>query len=634
MTVRRACRPAVVQLEDRVVPAINVLFDFRFDDTNFFTGHLDRIATIQAAAADVGARFTDTLNAIPFPTAPGDSWKAKFDRPSGLTTEEVANLIVPANTVVVFVGARELLGEPTRASSDREATGTPVWFDKVFGRGQANSYGTAATDFSPWGGSITYDLINNWHFGIDPPGNPNEIDLYTATQKALLHLLGFGMSDAWNRIASGDQFFGPQAVAVNGGGPVPLTDGPDGQLNYVWTEDTLSKGQRTLMDRDIEDGERITPTALDLAAMADIGWTTQSTSPPPPAAPPPPIAPPAPIIPGTALLAVGSGSGGPTQFTVNAAASFTQLAAFNPYPGYGGGPGFTGGARVATADVDLDGVEDIIVGPGPGTAAEIKVYSGANFPVSPDTALIASGYAFETSFTGGVFLSVGDINKDGVPDLVVTPDEGGGPRVRIVSGKDRTVIADFLGIDDAAFRGGARTAVGDLNNDGNVDLVVAAGFGGGPRVAIYDGKTLRPGVTPVKLINDFFLFEQELRNGAYVAVGDVNGDGFGDLIGGGGPGGGPRVYALSGLGLTQQNGAQTVVANFFAGDTSNRGGVPVAVKNIDGDQRADIAAGAGAGAQAVVTTYLGSTITPTGTPAPYHRFLVFDPGFLGGAYVG
>src|SRR5206468_211224 len=143
------------------------------------------------------------------------------------------------------------------------------------------------------------------------------------------------------------------------------------------------------------------------------------------------------------------------------------------------------------------------------------------------------------------------------------------------------------------FRGGARTAVGDLNGDGNPDLVVAAGFGGGPRVAIFDGATLRPGATPAKLVNDFFVFEETLRNGAYVAVGDVDGDGFADLIAGGGPGGGPRVVGLSGFALTQQNGTFTVIANFFAGDTNNRGGVPVATKDIDGDHRADVIAGSG-----------------------------------------
>jgi hypothetical protein len=391
------------------------------------------------------------------------------------------------------------------------------------------------------------------------------------------------------------------------------------------------------MDEDLEDGERILPTALDLAAMEDIGWTPVGTVPPPPptpAAPPPPVAPPAPIPAGRTLHAVGTGEGTTAQFTLNDAATFTQLALFEPYPGYGQQSEFTGGVRAVTADIDQDGVEDVIVGPGPGIPTEIKVFSGANFPVSPGTSLLASGYAFELSFTSGVFLSAGDVNADGFPDVVVSPDEGGGPRVRIVSGRDRSVLADFFGIDDPDFRGGARTALGDLNGDGNVDLIVAAGFGGGPRVALFDGTSLRPGVTPTKLVNDFFVFESTLRNGAYVAAGDVDGDEFADLIAGGGPGGGPRVYALSGFALTEQAGAITAVANFFAGDTENRGGVPVAAKDIDRDNRADILAGAGEGAQSVVTTYLGSAIQPTNTPSAFQEYLVFDSSFLGGVFVG
>jgi hypothetical protein len=632
MTPSRPIVLTVSWLEERATPAINVLFDFRFDDTGFFTNHPDRIATIRAAAADVGSRFSDTLAAIPFPNAPGNTWKAEFGRPSGVgQPEEVDNLLVPANTVVVFVGARSLLGPLTVESSNRQVFGTFDWNNLVLGRGQANSYGPAATDFSPWGGSISYDLIADWHFGIDPPGNENEFDLFTATQKALFHILGFGASEAWSRIASGETFFGPHAAAVNNNQPVPLTSG-----NFEWVDGTLSQGQQTLMDANQSRGVRTPPTALDLAAMQDIGWTLQTSPapPPPPAAPPPPMAPPAPIPAGTHLHVVGTGPGSTAQFTLNDAETFTQLASFNPYAAFGTGGSFTGGVRAVTADVNGDGVEDVIVGPGPGIPTEIKVYSGANFPVSPDTSLFASGYAFETSFTGGVFLSAGDINGDGFADVVVSPDQGGGPRVRIVSGKDRTVLADFLGIDDPNFRGGARTALGDLNGDGVPDLIVAAGFGGGPRVAIYDGKSLRPGQTPRKLVNDFFVFEQGLRNGAFVAAGDIDGDGFADLIAGGGPGGGPRVFALSGQALTQQNGTLTQVANFFAGDPNNRGGVPLTVKNIDGDKRADIVAGAGEGAQSVVTTYLGSTIPTNGTPPVYQQYLVFPSDFLGGAFVG
>src|SRR5262249_8313135 len=155
------------------VPAINVLLDFRFDTSGFFTNHPDRIATIRAAAADVGARFSDTLAAIPFPGTPGDVWKAHFKRPSGVgQDEEVTNLLVPANSIVGFAGARELRGEPERASSALDVVGSAAWNELVRGRGQANSFGPAATDYSPWGGSISYDLLRDWHFGIDPPGNP------------------------------------------------------------------------------------------------------------------------------------------------------------------------------------------------------------------------------------------------------------------------------------------------------------------------------------------------------------------------------------------------------------------------------------------------------------------------------
>lgn len=623
-------RLLVDRLEDRIAPTINVLFDFRFDN-GFFINNPDRIATIRAAAADLGERFADTLEAIPFPTTPTDYWKAKFDRPGGVgQPEEVENMFVPENTIVVFVGARELIGNFTLESSDREAGGSPEWYDQVYGRGQANSYGPGATDFSPWGGSITYDSIANWHFGIDPPGGSTETDLFMATQKSLMHLLGFGSSESWSRLSGTGSFVGEEAVAVFGG-PVPLTDG-----NYEWAEDTLSNGQRTLMDADLEDGERILPTDLDLAAMVDIGWESQSQvpPPPPPEAPTPPVAPVAPIPAGTPLTLVGSGEGITAQFNVYEARAFTQLASFEPYSNFGGPGGFEGGIRGVTADINLDGVEDFIIGPGPGIPTEVRVYSGANFPVSPETSLFASGYAFETSFTGGVFLSAGDFNQDGYPDIVVTPDEGGGPRVRIVSGRDRTILADFLGIDDPNFRGGARTAVGDMNGDGVPDLVVAAGFGGGPRVAMFDGTSLRPGSVPEKIANDFFIFEDTLRNGVYVTVADLDGDGYGDLIAGGGPGGGPRVYGLSGFGLTQENGTQTPVANFFAGDPDNRGGVTLATKKIVGGIRDDLVAGVGPGAQSIVSTYLGFTITPTDTPEPYQEYLVFDTSFDGGIYVG
>ena len=72
-------------------------------------------------------------------------------------------------------------------------------------------------------------------------------------------------------------------------------------------------------------------------------------------------------------------------------------------------------------------------------------------------------------------------------------------------------------------------AVGDLNADNRDDIVVAAGIGGGPRIAMFDGLDVASGRIQT-LSPDFFAFEPKLRNGAFLDLGDVNGDSHDDLI--------------------------------------------------------------------------------------------------------
>ena len=74
----------------------------------------------------------------------------------------------------------------------------------------------------------------------------------------------------------------------------------------------------------------------------------------------------------------------------------------------------------------------------------------------------------------------------------------------------------------------------------------------------------------------------------FVAAGDVNGDGRDDVITGAGAGGGPHVRVFSG-----DDGAE--LAGFFAYDAAFGGGVRVAAGDFDGDGRADILTGPGAG---------------------------------------
>lgn len=616
----------VCELEPRLTPGkLKVHFDFRFDDYGFFTNHPDRIAVLQAAADDVVARFEDDLSPIPFPTA-GNSWKAQFDRPSGVGQQEVINnMLVPADTIVIFAGARDFLGDDLiSVSSERQATGSQEWINLVYGRLQPNSFGPAATDYSPWGGSLTFDLFNNWHYGIEPPGNDNEYDLYMVAQNGVMHLLGFGASEAWGVLSATGSFLGTNAVASYGTA-VPLTSG-----KFEWAEDTLSNGARTPMDSEFEDGERVALTPLDLAAMKDIGWVPAGTTPPPPNIPMPPTIPPTEIPPGYRLMAIGAGVGvsAESAFTLNEASTLTEITRFSPF-----GTDFFGGTRVATADMNGDSVEDVIVGPGSGRATEVRIYSGATIAVDPNGSLLRIIPAFETSFEGGIFVAVGDVTGDGVPDVALSPDDGGGPRVRVFDGATFDQLADFFAIEDPNFRGGVRISLGDIDGDDTADLIVAAGKGGGPRVAAFNGRSLRPGLTPRKLFDDFFIFESTLRNGAFIATGDLNADGVADLIAGGGPGGGPRVYALSGLDLTTTSN-HIQLANFFAGDPESRGGVRLAVDDFDRDGRADIYAGAGTQTQPVVTVYQGSQTPTNGTPPTFLQYRIFDADFIGGVFVG
>src|SRR5207248_3357299 len=122
----------------------------------------------------------------------------------------------------------------------------------------------------------------------------------------------------------------------------------------------------------------------------------------------------------------------------------------------------------------------VIVAPGPGGGPRVRVFDGR------DGSNLAELLAFEPTFTGGVYVAAGDITGDGIAEIVVTPDPGGGPRVRVFSGQTLAPVTDFFGIADPAFRGGARAAVADVNGDGTPDLIVSAGFGGGPRIAGFD----------------------------------------------------------------------------------------------------------------------------------------------------
>jgi subtilisin family serine protease len=180
-----------------------------------------------------------------------------------------------------------------------------------------------------------------------------------------------------------------------------------------------------------------------------------------------------------------------------------------------------------------------------------------------DNNLRSEFLSYGENFRGGVNIAGGDVDGDGSMEIITGAGAGGGPHVRVFD-RYGDLKSQFFAYN-SNFRGGVKVAAVDVNGDGKEEIITGAGAGGGPHVRVFNGSGA--------LKEEFFAYSPYFRGGVYVAGGDVDGDGKEEIITGAGAGGGPHVRVF--------NGSGNVVSQFFAYDRNFRGGVRVAVGNID-----------------------------------------------------
>jgi hypothetical protein len=202
-----------------------------------------------------------------------------------------------------------------------------------------------------------------------------------------------------------------------------------------------------------------------------------------------------------AEIVVGTDAGASAEIRAFDGGTGAALLDFFPFGA------FNGGVRVALGDVDGDHFADIIAGSGPGLNALVNVYSGATGRA------IRSFFTYPASFFGGIYVAAGDVNGDGVADVIVGAGTGS-PTVRIFDGKTSSPIRDFYAYD-AAFQGGVR--VGFTSATGLASGAILTGPGPspggglalGPLVQVLDRTTLTD-------LESFFAYSPDFTSGIFI----------------------------------------------------------------------------------------------------------------------
>lgn len=200
---------------------------------------------------------------------------------------------------------------------------------------------------------------------------------------------------------------------------------------------------------------------------------------------------------------------------------------------------FKGGFSLAVSDITGDGLDEIIVGAGPGGGPHVRIFNHKGV-------LKGQFFAFEESFRGGINVAAGNIDGVGAAEIIVARGPGALPEVRIFD-RHANLQGVFLAYEQS-FRGGVQLMVANI--DGRFDrnkeeIITAPGPGREPLIKIFTNKA--------KIKKSFMAFTKNWQGGVNVTAGDLNNDGRADIVLSAQSGATPHVRVFSGQGELQES---------------------------------------------------------------------------------
>jgi hypothetical protein len=481
--------------------------------TGTFSATLDTAGNQTITATDtVTSSITGTSNTIAVSAAAATHFTVSA--PASATAGSAFSFTVTAldalnNTATGYTGTVHFTSTDGRAVLSANATltngtGTFSATLKTAGNQKITATDTKAPSVTGTSGTIAVSAAAATHFTVSAPGSVTARDPFSFTVT---------VRDAFNNVAT--SFTGPILFSSSDGQALLPANGNLVNGTGTFTATLKSPGNQTL-------------TATAVANSSITGTSGTITV----------------ILPRTvsAPLVVGAQPGEPGLVRVEGPAP-GEVRVFAPY-----GDLFLGGVTVVAADVNGDGIADIVTGTAT-VSSHIMAFDGATGTV------LQSFFAF-AGFNGGVTVAAGDVNGDGVTDVLVAAGVPSYTHVKAFDGRTDALLASFLA--PPAANNLVSIAAGDLNGDGLAEIIVGGGVTG-PLVSVFQGGTFAPLVS-------FFPYPGAAGGTARVGVADVNGDGQLDLVTGAGPGLPPHVKAFRGTDLA-------LLESFYAANPMSSGGV-------------------------------------------------------------
>ena len=285
------------------------------------------------------------------------------------------------------------------------------------------------------------------------------------------------------------------------------------------------------------------------------------------------------------------------------------------------GPGTFGVAVASAGDINKDGFSDILIGDG---AGNVFIFNGSAAGIASGASTTASATLTGTGFFGFSVATAGDVNNDGYSDIIIGNRGGSafifsGSSTGIASGASTTASATLTG---AGNFGISVATAGDINADGFSDVIVGDGGGGafvfsGSASGVASGNTS----TGIALTGTGSFFGASVSS-----AGDINGDGYSDVIVGNAAGH-AFVYISSSGSISSGTTAVTLSGGAFFGFSVAGAG------DVNGDAFSDVIVGDEAGNATIyygTTTGLSTTASVTLTGSTNFGVSVASAGDVNG----